>query len=55
MYQIGRRMYIGENTVRTHIRRIYEKLGVYNMAGAVVMGRLYGILPGKSTQKDAAA
>jgi DNA-binding CsgD family transcriptional regulator len=36
--EIGRELHIELNTVRTHIRSIYEKLGVINRAEAVNIG-----------------
>ena len=34
--EIGRRLYIGEGTVKTHVGRIFSKLGVRDRAAAVV-------------------
>src|SRR5205814_1071947 len=33
--EIGRQLFLGSATVRTHLSRIYEKLGVSGRAGAV--------------------
>jgi two-component system nitrate/nitrite response regulator NarL len=35
--QIGRELHVSESTVRTHMRRIYEKLGVSDRAQAVAV------------------
>jgi DNA-binding NarL/FixJ family response regulator len=42
--EIGRGLDIGVNTVRTHIRSLYEKLGVQNGAQAVSLGWSLGLL-----------
>lgn len=42
--QIGRRLYISEDTVKTHARRLFTKLGVHDRAGAVALGFRRGLL-----------
>ncbi len=37
--QIGERLFISEKTVRNHITRIFEKLGVHSRAQAIVMAK----------------
>ncbi|GCD88938.1 response regulator transcription factor [Nocardioides sp. LS1] len=42
--EIGARLYLGESTVKTHIGRIYHKLGVTNRAQALVAAMRLGLL-----------
>jgi DNA-binding CsgD family transcriptional regulator len=42
--EIARELRIELNTVRTHIRSLYEKLGVGNRAEAVNLGWSFGFL-----------
>ena len=42
--EIGRELRIELNTVRTHIRSLYKKLGVGNRAEAVNLGWSFGLL-----------
>jgi ATP/maltotriose-dependent transcriptional regulator MalT len=42
--EIGQRLYVSLNTVKTHQRALYRKLGVENRAAAVVRGRELGLL-----------
>ncbi len=44
--QIARRLFISESTAKTHISRIYEKLGAANRAQAVMKAVKSGLLPG---------
>ena len=46
---IARQMYISESTVKTHISRIYEKLGAANRAQALMIAVRTGLLRGDST------
>jgi LuxR family maltose regulon positive regulatory protein len=46
--EIGQELYISANTVKTHVRVIYRKLGVSTREEAVQRGRGIGILPGNS-------
>ena len=45
--QIAKELVISLNTVRTHVRHIYKKLGVRRRDQAVASAREYGILPPK--------
>lgn len=40
--QIGERLSISEKTVRNHISSVYDKLGVWNRAQAMVFARDHG-------------
>jgi LuxR family transcriptional regulator, maltose regulon positive regulatory protein len=42
--QIGGEMYLSVNTVKTHMRKLYAKLGVHTRAEAVRRGRALGLL-----------
>jgi DNA-binding NarL/FixJ family response regulator len=42
---IGRGLYIGEATVKTHVTRIFDKLGVHDRTAAVTTAIARGILP----------
>jgi LuxR family maltose regulon positive regulatory protein len=42
--EIGKKMYVSPNTVKTHARSIYRKLGVSSRADAVARGRLLGLI-----------
>ena len=44
--EIGGRLYVSVNTVRTHLQAIYRKLGVAMQAEAVATARELGLLPG---------
>jgi LuxR family maltose regulon positive regulatory protein len=44
MRQIGNELYVSHNTVRTHIRHLYDKLGAHTRAEAVDRGRALGLL-----------
>ncbi|MFC7843590.1 response regulator [Streptomyces sp. NPDC057382] len=43
--EIARALFISEATVKTHLRRIYDKLGVDNRAGAVSVAKEQRLLP----------
>ncbi len=44
--QVGKRLYMSESTVKTHIAKIYDKLGVHNRAGAVMTAVRMGLVGG---------
>lgn len=44
-HAIARALYISEATVKTHLRRIYDKLGVETRAGAVALAKEQRLLP----------
>jgi pimeloyl-ACP methyl ester carboxylesterase/DNA-binding CsgD family transcriptional regulator len=44
---IGRELFISEKTVRNHVTRIFEKLGVESRAQAIVLAKDHGLLPAK--------
>jgi LuxR family transcriptional regulator, maltose regulon positive regulatory protein len=55
--QIGGELYVSHNTVRTHIRHLYNKLGTHTRAEAVAQARALGLLApsplrGKATRPD---
>jgi DNA-binding NarL/FixJ family response regulator len=37
--EIGRQLFISEKTVRNHVTRIFEKLGVQSRAQAIVLAK----------------
>jgi DNA-binding CsgD family transcriptional regulator len=53
--EIGERLYISVNTVKTNIRALYRKLGAADRSAAVEQARLAGLLPGPSTDGGPAA
>jgi len=42
--EIGRQLFISEKTVRNHVTRIFEKLGVHSRAQAIVLALQHGLL-----------
>ncbi|POX47284.1 response regulator transcription factor [Streptomyces sp. Ru72] len=42
--EIGRRLFIGESTVKTHLLRVFGKLGVDDRTAAVTSAMRYGLL-----------
>ncbi|GAC1440571.1 MAG: response regulator transcription factor [Mycobacteriales bacterium] len=44
--QLARQLYISESTVKTHISRLYEKLGAVNRAQALMIAVKLGLLTG---------
>lgn len=42
---IGRRLFIGETTVKSHLARVFEKLGVADRTAAVTVAISRGLLP----------
>ena len=43
--QIGQELFVPHNTVKTHVRSIYRKLGPSTRHDAVAKGRDLGVLP----------
>jgi DNA-binding CsgD family transcriptional regulator len=43
--EIGARVFISENTVKTHSSRLFDKLGVSRRVQAVQKGRALGLIP----------
>ena len=41
---IGRELYLSEDTVKTHARRLFRKLGVNDRAQAVALGFRRGLV-----------
>jgi ATP/maltotriose-dependent transcriptional regulator MalT len=41
--EIGQRLYVSLNTVKTHLRALYRKLGVENRTAAVTRARELGL------------
>jgi ATP/maltotriose-dependent transcriptional regulator MalT len=42
--QIGKHLFLSENTIKTHIKHIYKKMSVSNRREAIEKGILWGIL-----------
>ena len=43
--EIGEKLFVSENTVKTHSARVFEKLGVSRRTQAVQEGRRLGLIP----------
>ncbi|KGN32343.1 hypothetical protein N802_18435 [Knoellia sinensis KCTC 19936] len=43
--QVAARLYMSRSTVKTHVSKVYDKLGVHNRAGLAVQAQKHGILP----------
>jgi len=43
--EIGERLFVAENTVKTHSSRLFDKLGVNRRVQAVLKGRELGLIP----------
>jgi NarL family two-component system response regulator LiaR len=43
--EIGERLFVSENTVKTHSSRLFQKLGVNRRVQAVLRGRELGLIP----------
>jgi DNA-binding NarL/FixJ family response regulator len=43
--EIGERLFVSENTVKTHSSRVFEKLGVNRRVQAVQKGKDLGLIP----------
>ena len=42
--QVGRQLFMSPSTVKTHIGKIYEKLGAHNRASAVIAAVRLGLV-----------
>jgi LuxR family maltose regulon positive regulatory protein len=51
--QIANELYVSTNTVRTHMRHVYEKLGTHTRADAVDRARALGLLAPSPHQRQA--
>jgi LuxR family maltose regulon positive regulatory protein len=49
--EIGSELYVSLNTVKTHTRRIYEKLAVHRRTAAVARARELGLLAPSSSRR----
>jgi NarL family two-component system response regulator LiaR len=43
--EIARKLYVSENTVKTHSSRVFDKLGAKRRTQAVQLGKEFGLLP----------
>ena len=43
--EIAARLYVSENTVKTHSSRVFDKLGARRRTQAVLLGKEFGLLP----------
>ena len=43
--EIAEKLYVSENTVKTHSSRVFDKLGARRRTQAVQLGREFGLLP----------
>ncbi len=43
--EIADKLYVSENTVKTHSSRVFDKLGARRRTQAVQMGKEFGLLP----------
>ena len=51
MAEVGRSLFMSPSTVKTHIGKIYEKLGAHNRASAVIAAVRLGLIsdnPGRT-------
>ena len=48
--EIAELLYISENTVHHHVKRIYDKIGVATRAGAALFAMEHGLLPAESQE-----
>ena len=46
--EIANELYVSANTVKTHMRHLYDKLGALRRVEAVEAGRGLGVLPASS-------
>jgi DNA-binding CsgD family transcriptional regulator len=43
--EIGEKLHVSENTVKTHSSRVFDKLGAHRRTQAVQLGKEFGLLP----------
>lgn len=43
--EIANKLYVSENTVKTHSSRVFDKLGARRRTQAVLLGKEFGLLP----------
>jgi ATP/maltotriose-dependent transcriptional regulator MalT len=43
--EIARKLFVSENTVKTHSSRVFDKLGAKRRTQAVQLGKQFGLLP----------
>ncbi len=43
--EIGEKLYVSENTVKTHSSRVFDKLGARRRTQAVQLGKQFGLIP----------
>ena len=53
MAQVGRALFMSPSTVKTHIGKIYEKLGAHNRASAVIAAVRLGLVADNQEQSGA--
>lgn len=49
--QVGKQLYMSPSTVKTHIGKIYEKLGAHNRASAVIAAVRLGLVPDDAARR----
>src|SRR5881394_61237 len=49
--EIAEKLFVSENTVKTHSSRVFEKLGVNRRVQAVQKGQELGLIPGSGSTK----
>jgi DNA-binding NarL/FixJ family response regulator len=53
--QVARSLYMSESTVKTHIARLYDKLGVHNRAALAMAAVQHGLVPNSARSAQQAA
>ena len=49
--EIAAELFVSPNTIRSHLRNVYAKLGVHSRADAVTRGRELGLLSPSSRRR----
>jgi LuxR family maltose regulon positive regulatory protein len=49
---LARTLFVSLDTVKTHLKNVYAKLGVSNRRDAVIRGRELGLIPGRRDSED---